>query len=326
MKSYPGLATTTRESALVVVGRRVLSETMMLSPTFRNLISPLLKLNPRPNSMRRNRRVLVAALATLDERLLQLYARDAGFARRPQEVTSSWASVICGMGVSSWASAAGPDDVGGDGAGVRERLLSRLLTYPMTVARFSNHLCPQASSADPVSLLVLGARAEAQLPALYWETLALVTGRRWHITFVGPHLADKQLPMVHSVLRAHDRHVTFDSQPGLFHDVVARGDMALGGADGVVLFNSGIGHPKEGLKWRDSLQLLCKEECRANLLLTSFNDADLANDEAALLDGPLRDFSRKSATNPMRSLWPDEHQGDSVVTNHAATLLAVPEP
>lgn len=52
------------------------------------------------------------------------------------------------------------------------RVLSHLLSYPLTLAHFLTHICPSPSTPRaPTGLVMLGARAEATLPSLWWREL-----------------------------------------------------------------------------------------------------------------------------------------------------------
>jgi hypothetical protein len=70
-------------------------------------------------------------------------------------------------------------------------VLSHLLSYPLTLAHYLSHICP-APSQGTAHLVVLGARAEATLPSLWWRELlcyhASSPSLRLGLHMVGPDL------------------------------------------------------------------------------------------------------------------------------------------
>ena len=75
---------------------------------------------------------------------------------------------------------------------VKNYAMSKLLTYPMTIAKFCGEEAKSINDSchKSIRVAILGARAESTLPRLYWEQLGLVTNLKWHLTFIGPHVSN----------------------------------------------------------------------------------------------------------------------------------------
>jgi len=82
------------------------------------------------------------------------------------------------------------------------RILSHLLSYPMTLAHYLPHLQKAAAAATTaagkkedaaaaaaaVHLAILGARAEASLPSAWWKELLCLRRGHLHLHMIGPEL------------------------------------------------------------------------------------------------------------------------------------------
>ena len=83
----------------------------------------------------------------------------------------------------------------GDDFGAPERLLSHALTFPLTLAHYVTLLTDgKASSVESLTVIVVGARAEATLPPIWWgEVFAFLPSmRKLAIHFVGPEISSPQ--------------------------------------------------------------------------------------------------------------------------------------
>ena len=251
-----------------------------------------------------------------------------------EEAMRDWDSAVRSLGLSKWAktplvklSKDPSKELHEESLGVvdeadsllKRTTVSKLLTYPLTVARHARHLAGEAVKRNdgdvskPVRLAVVGARAESTLPSLFWQQLGIVTGLRWELTFIGPqtgppggppHLAPGTEPMV-----------TFSHKFGMYHECFSMSDLPY---DGFCLFNSGIGHPKEGLNWEHTITMLQREQGKP-ALFTSFNMKDFERDQV-VLKRIGTDISRFERHNPVRSLSQEHLANEKVYTNFSATL------
>ena len=199
----------------------------------------------------------------------------------------------------------------------RLRLLSRLLTYPMTlsscVAR--GDVGARAPEAAELHLAVLGARAESSLPRLFWSEMLTMLPRvdRVHMYFVGPDVSEeKREDVVRDPVDGKVR-FAFHTERALFHSSDALGDMQRAASAGdhvhasAFAFNSGLSHEAVRHLWAPTLDAL--DDARLPAVFTSFNEADYALDvrfaenDAAWSNRPI---SSKRPLNPFRSLWMEE--------------------
>jgi len=245
--------------------------------------------------------------------VLEGQLRAAGAARGAQRggPLENWERVGEVLGVGDWLEAAGEDLAERE---LRRALTSKLLTFPATLARHCQRLGLDEESARgrPARVGVLGARAESTLPPLFWRQLAVLSGLEFHLVFIGPQAGS---PREGTSPPPAAEGLWFSSVNGLLHEVQDRLSAPL---DAYVLFNSGIGHPKEGMNWEPSVQLLRESGKRA--LLTSFNEHDLDRDLVAL---KRHGFSIEhiDRLNPLRSLAAESFEGDQVFFNHSATVV-----
>jgi len=202
-----------------------------------------------------------------------------------KETTSSWRSVAEALSLSKWLDVEGESDL-------REELLSHFLTYPLTIAR---HIPSEASN-----LAILGARAESNLPSIYWEVLprfVLEGEKKLKLSFIGPGVLNAYKSDRSSLLEIARDSSLFDVQ-------------MIDSFDALVLFNSGIGHEKEGSSWELLLETLKSRLSSSRgippTLFTSFNDEDFARDAITLNDFNLK-MSNTEIPNRMRSKLPTEH-------------------
>lgn len=140
-------------------------------------------------------------------------------------------------------------------------LLSSALTYPLTAAAA---LVSAAPGEGTVSVCVVGARAEASLPAYFWsEARELLGCRQLTVLFCGPKAcvasavanADPQLALVHP------------SEGQLFHESalgrsllgtpgVAAGVALPDAPDAFLCFNPGLGHSGWERAWEPTVRAM----------------------------------------------------------------------
>eukprot|EP00624_Nannochloropsis_granulata_P001329 evm.model.NODE_16477_length_6640_cov_25.901356.1 len=193
------------------------------------------------------------------------------------------------------------------------RILSHLLSYPMTLAHYLPHLQKVAEAtktkkeeaAAAVHLAILGARAEASLPSAWWMELLCLRCIHLHLHMVGPempHAVAKTAARAaeHVVLDA-DRQLWLHKHHGLYHELVAdivssvtssssssaaaaatAAAQAPGGGslDAIVLYNPGLGHPALSTAWAPTLAKLQAE--RKPVLWTAHSQEDRDRDIALL--------------------------------------------
>lgn len=218
------------------------------------------------------------------------------------------------------------------------RILSHLLSYPMTLAHYLPHLQKAAKATDTkkeeaataVNLAILGARAEVSLPSAWWMELLCLRRAHLHLHMVGPELPQAVAKTAaeaaeHVVLDA-DRQLWLHKHHGLYHVIVAdvissvatlsssssssAAATARGGGslDAVVLYNPGLGHPALRAAWTPTLAKLRAE--RRSALWTAHSQEDRDRDIALLgaqgkdvewLVGPERNpfASRKCLIDPL---------------------------
>mmetsp|Transcript_3120 Transcript_3120/g.4486 ORF Transcript_3120/g.4486 Transcript_3120/m.4486 type:complete len:253 (-) Transcript_3120:631-1389(-) len=223
----------------------------------------------------------------------------------------SWDDAVSSLGLDDWLR----ENSNG------KALLSRLLTYPLTIAHYWKQYdgLQEMARSRKLRVSVLGARAESELPSLYWQQLSRFTNAEWQVRFVGPQLS--RLPPQHRVLGDKDKlGVSFSSMKGMFHDVV--GDDELKGtldSDLYVFFNSGVGNSGEGLHWQKTMDIMSSSG-DPNMLFTSFNSKDLKNDLAAL---KTQGFAPKCVeeNNPFGSSWKEQFRGEELFVNKSSILV-----
>jgi splicing suppressor protein 51 len=229
------------------------------------------------------------------------------------------------------------------------RTLSSLLTFPLTLSYGISYLFPHGSygpTADKLNVLVLGARSESSLPALWWKELLAHSGKiaNFNIRMLGPGL------QLNNSLGKHDRlsvggaarSVQIENNfPAadcddmkLFHGH-AEAMPLLRWADVFVLYNPGYGTQALKESWAPSLRLLLMT--RKPVLCTAYGSHDLRRDLSFLdeitmqeddqdLGEPI-DFLIPPHENPFKSfkctIDPKE-EGDQgiVTTNHSIYAFA----
>jgi len=176
----------------------------------------------------------------------------------------------------------GRSDFDGADASVQEevvQLLSTALTYPVTAAAALSSEDLRVNGAPPCHVCVVGARAEASLPAIFWsEMRELLQLDELRVDFVGPKAcvapvaSANQLRLVHPVVGE------------LFHES-ALGRRLLAGAsssngagegtpDAFLCFNPGLGHPGWERAWEPTVRALLSARRPIVLSALGAHDAD----------------------------------------------------
>ena len=172
------------------------------------------------------------------------------------------------------------------------RVLSSLGTFPLSLAYGINRLRGHKGEERNVSVLVVGARAEASLPRLWWRKalFSLRSIDQLEIVFMGPHLptlvsgSSKSIMIPQalslswrSTLAVH-RQLSVDNLAGgncYFHNY-SHPQSLLNSFDMFALFNPGFGAPSLRESWVPSLNLLLATS--KPLLISAHSSYDLHRD------------------------------------------------
>lgn len=285
------------------------------------------------------RSVLIRTISELEAQLRNgasnVRASAAATSGGGQTLLDDWGAAFRKLGIDRWL-AAPPREQERE---LRRTMATKLLTYPLTLSRHLEWLssAPARPAANgkapppeprqpravvpgsPLRIGVLGARAESTLPSLYWQQLGLLSGRKLHLAFFGPHAS---LPLgAPERLGEDDCRVDFTCRSALFHEAAAQAQhegqgllQSHAALDAFVLFNSGVGHPKEGRLWDETIRTLSRGYRGKRALFTSFSTSDLARDLQAARAHRLA-VEAVEDSNPMRSLAEETYEKDTVVTN-----------
>ncbi|KAI8379252.1 zinc-finger of mitochondrial splicing suppressor 51-domain-containing protein [Radiomyces spectabilis] len=215
------------------------------------------------------------------------------------------------------------------------RHVSKLLTYPVTVASVLHESCPYKlgkeitpegmrslaalrtilyprdiakentapARTEMINLYVIGARAEATLPPHIWLQMAyLFPHTPFHIHFVGPDaLPANKEPHTTSL----NERLMFTYDNSLYHDYHEKIEKFDPYTDLFFLFSPGIGHPSARETWKPSIQKALETKCA--IFLTGFDHADMANDIEAVEQDYSGEFDwiMKPTENEFRSMKRD---------------------
>ncbi|GFH44907.1 hypothetical protein CTEN210_01381 [Chaetoceros tenuissimus] len=178
-------------------------------------------------------------------------------------------------------------------------LLSHLLTFPLTFAKYADFFMDTHSSeADVKELRIccVGSRAEANLPDDYWREFLIAIHHfhgnenqiNWVVDCIGPEIA----PQLKSKQITADQEsmLTLNYHKGFLHDHVVRlyknskssnpTQEILNTWNGFLLYNPGIGHPNLIKSWRPSLDFIAKTSKK--VLITAHSDIDATRDSKVL--------------------------------------------
>jgi hypothetical protein len=218
------------------------------------------------------------------------------------------------------------------------RILSSLLTYPLTLANCINTQFPCYFNKDCLNITILGARAESSLPLVWWKELLFSTtfASTIRLQFVGPHLQLKQPTSANTFSHQWNRLPSPCSSQKLELElspanrtVLHRHNQLtelLQSSDLFVLFHPGYGSNELKDSWKPSLQLLL--ETKKPILGTAFSEKDLSEDLQQLnlvsteedhqdLGEPL-DWIIPPSRNPFASLRNEIHPlvKDEIIRNN----------
>lgn len=185
------------------------------------------------------------------------------------------------------------------------RVISSLLTYPMTLSHAVNTLLPRKRT---VNILMLGARAESTLPVNWWrESLSTSSAQQLTITMAGPGQQPSQKP----------KHTNWEGSTlaihpgfqGLLHDSPDAIKL-LRAADMFVAFHPGFGNPKMAGLWHPTLDLLFQTS--KPVFCTAYSPTDLQQDMAALV-ATAEELDDQDLGHPLEFLMqPDENRFGSL--------------
>lgn len=225
-----------------------------------------------------------------------------------------------------------------------ERILSYLLTYPLSLARGISGIFPTwpASSSNALNILVVGARSEYSLPLMWWKELLYAQSNieQMNLRMIGPGVqshnnkslikasGDSCLPIKqtndHKKIwinpsNNHEYHVNLvnssSEKVGLdgvyLHDHAQMNDL-LRWAHCFVMFNPGFGSEEHIQSWNLSMRAML--ETKKPILATAHSEDDLLRDLGCLgqlnveLDdqelGEAIEFILKPSPNPFASHRP----------------------
>ncbi len=180
------------------------------------------------------------------------------------------------------------------GKAASTRLISALLTFPVSTAHAINELC--AASILPTSRLnitIVGARSESSLPAVWWKELLYLfnhnlfpatssppNSNNIRLHFLGPQLQQQfsspewrkvlsvpESAQLELLARERDRGFLHENEEVL---------QLLQQTDVFLLFHPGYGSSQLSESWRPTISLLL--ESRKPVICTAFSDDDLSDD------------------------------------------------
>ncbi|CAO3580329.1 unnamed protein product [Absidia cylindrospora] len=221
------------------------------------------------------------------------------------------------------------------------RHVSKLLTYPITVASILHESCPykfgkeitvegmRSLSAlrtilyprnevikngvnlirtDMINIYVVGARAESTLPPHIWLQLAYLFPRTpFHIHFVGPDcLPPNKEPYTTSL----NERVMFTYDNAYYHDYHEKIEKFDPYTDLFFMFSPGIGHESARQGWKPTIQKALETKCP--IFLTGFDEHDMGTDIEAVEQDYSGEFDwiLQPTQNEFRSLKRDVNMMD----------------
>lgn len=230
------------------------------------------------------------------------------------------------MNMESYLRERGFEDAAKDPSSSAFRTLSAAMTFPLTLGYGVNRIFSYEGPAEqvremmmemhsrPLNILVIGARAESSLPALWWrECIAsccpsgAIDGGL-HIGLIGPELQPMRAnpttneinvqlhPPTFAAKQPEPPHATGEEEEKDQKDVRARVYQVPNGlkmlhkhpehmklllhTDLFVLFNPGLGHKALSKDWEETMKLLCMS--RKPVLCTAHSLKDLNRDRQFL--------------------------------------------
>ncbi|KAI8982522.1 zinc-finger of mitochondrial splicing suppressor 51-domain-containing protein [Pilobolus umbonatus] len=216
------------------------------------------------------------------------------------------------------------------------RHVSKLLTYPITIASVMHQSSPYKYGkevtadgarsiaalrntlyptdqpvndaqcqirSDTINVYLVGARAEATLPAHIWLQLAyLFPASPFHIHFIGPDaLPINQEPHTKSV----NERLYFTYDNAMYHDYHEKIEKFDPYTDLFFMFSPGIGHESARADWKPSIEKALETKCP--IFITGFDENDMKTDVKAVEEDHFGEFDwiLKPTVNPFRSLKRD---------------------
>lgn len=158
-------------------------------------------------------------------------------------------------------------------------MISKLLSYPITLRRHWSSIRDVIESKagnknekkqQSTRIVIAGARAEASLPNIYWDELTKYQERDedYDISFIGFDVDPKKL-MERQTKQTRPNKMRFNYYKGPLTKDHRIPDL-------YVMYNSGIGHPREKQYWKESIDILLQN--KVPILGTSFNKVDFERD------------------------------------------------
>ncbi|KAJ1964828.1 translational activator for mitochondrial COX1 [Dispira parvispora] len=231
------------------------------------------------------------------------------------------------------------------------RHVTKLLTYPMTMASVIHPLSPYNLTnlltaeglrslaalrttlgehvqlrarkdviLDPLRIFVVGARAEAMLPPhVYLQLAHLFPHSPLHIYFVGPEatpppsLKERHVGVTPQLLLRWEQKVFHE----FFHEATPFDPYR----DIFFLFSPGIGYPFARSVWQPSLETMIETKCP--IFITSYNRPDMTSDLAAIEEDykDTFDWIMKPGENVFRSLKKEVNLLDLTETSQANQFI-----
>lgn len=187
------------------------------------------------------------------------------------------------------------------------RVLSHLLSYPLTLAHYLGHIAPVLSSPSrppsTAALVMLGARAEASLPSLWWRELLCYHGSsrmqslRLYVHMVGPELPGRSergggRECVNLSLSTEGQgegaggELVLYRHRGLYHELLSEDATVPAKPAAYVTFNPGFGHLNLSEAWKPTLDAALQQQPGATpsplVVWTAHSEADKDRDVAFL--------------------------------------------
>jgi hypothetical protein len=183
------------------------------------------------------------------------------------------------------------DDIEVEQPGPALRIMSHMLTFPLTLAYALQqlHTCyllgksSRSSNSAPsagLNIVCIGARAEASLPVHLWTEAVLackgILGSSGSLSFIGPELQLPQSLPNSNTLQHTVQHngtaLNLQWQKRMYH-ATDSGDHI---ADVYVLYNPGLGHPALSSNWCTTIDAVISTG--KLIILTAHSELDAARD------------------------------------------------
>ena len=226
------------------------------------------------------------------------------------EEGGAWRDYAHRRGLQNWLAT---DEGDAPAETARLQLMSKMLTYPLTLSSCLQSHCKGASKARELRIAVIGARAEATLPSKFWKeaSVFLPAASNVHLYFVGPHVPEEAQAYSSSFCNIDGDRVKyhFHFENALYHDSSAQERISEANACGssdvhasAIAFNSGLSHERVRMSWLPTIEALTCAGIPA--IFTCFNVEDYRLDATYVASnlGWTTDwfFSSKKSANSIR--------------------------